>query len=114
LAGNLAAADPGVQKDLAVTDAQKSSIKTLMQKAQDANRAVFDKMRNGDIDREEFPQIMRQNAQILKDELGKILTDDQKAKIKAMSGKPFTATEQGPGGGFGGPPPGGGGGFGGG
>ncbi len=89
LAGNLAATDKDVQKSLALTDDQRASIKRLQQQAQQANRSVFDKMRDGEIDRTTVGTSIKHNRDALNTEIGKILTDDQKAKLKAMSGKTF-------------------------
>lgn len=89
LGGNSVAADPEIQTDLALTDAQKAKIKTLQKKAGDAGRTLFDKVRNQELDPQELPGMMKQNRQILNDEIGKVLTPDQKTKLKTMSGKPF-------------------------
>lgn len=91
VSGNAVILDEGVQKDLGITDAQKAKIKDLQTKQNDANQAVFEKVQNGEIDRSEIQGIMKKNSDALNAELGKVLTDDQKNKLKAMSGKPFKA-----------------------
>ena len=46
--------------------------------------------RRGELDREQTRPLMEKNRKIMDTELGKILTDAQKAKLKDMGGKPFT------------------------
>lgn len=96
--GNGVAANAEMQKELGMTDDQKAKIKDLQAKQQEANQAVMQKMRDGEIQREELQGIMQKNTDIYNAELGKILTDAQKAKIKEMGGKPFKFVEQQPGG----------------
>lgn len=96
--GNGVAANAEMQKELGITDDQKAKIKDLQAKQQEANQAVMQKMRDGEIQREELQGIMQKNTDIYNAELGKILTDAQKAKIKEMGGKPFKFVEQQPGG----------------
>src|SRR5579862_1807097 len=89
LAGNQAATFPDVQKDLGLSDDQISKIKDLGAKQQEANMALFQKMRDQEITREELQTSMTKNTDTYKAELGKILTDAQRAKLKAMGGKEF-------------------------
>jgi len=96
--GNGIAANAEMQKELGITDDQKTKIKDLQAKQQEASQAVMQKMRDGEIQREELQAIMQKNTDIYNAELGKILTDAQKAKIKEMGGKPFKFVEQQPGG----------------
>lgn len=92
-AGNMAIMDPEVQTDLGLTDAQKAKIKDLQDKQQAAMRTLFEKMQNQEIDRSEMRPLMEKNMKIMGDELMKILTEDQKKKLEAMKGKPFTFDE---------------------
>jgi len=94
LSGNRSILIPDVQKGLALTDDQKAKAKGLSEKAGEANQSVFEKVRNGEISREDVQGIMEKNRKALDDELGKLLTDDQKAKLKDMAGKPFEAKDQ--------------------
>jgi len=96
--GNSAATNADLQKDLGVTDDQKAKIKDLQAKQQEAMQALFEKMRNQEIDREQMQASMTKNNEVFNTELGKILTDAQKQKIKDMGGKPFKFVEQQPGG----------------
>jgi len=94
LAGKQAVNDADVQTKLSITDDQKAKLKTLSGKMQEANRSIFEKMRDGEIQREDVQGMMKQNQTIMGTEIDKILTDDQKAKLKALAGKPFKATDQ--------------------
>ncbi|MBS1706506.1 MAG: hypothetical protein JST40_11580 [Armatimonadetes bacterium] len=101
--GNRALSNETIQTDLGFTAEQKKKVKDLQTKQGEAMQAVMEKMRNGEIQREEIQTIMEKNNKIMDEELAKILTADQKTKFKAMEGKKFTSTEQpgGPGGGRG-------------
>jgi hypothetical protein len=68
-------------------------IKELSDKMQAANRELGQKQRDGELDADGAAAARKKNQDILNDELGKILTDDQKAKIKAMGGAPFELKE---------------------
>lgn len=82
-----------IQKELGVTDAQKAQIKDLQDKQQAANQALMEKMRNQELDRDQFQASMQKNREVMNTELAKIITADQKAKLTAMSGKPFKFVE---------------------
>lgn len=97
--GNRAILNEQVQKDLALTDDQKSKIKDLQTKQQEAGQAMMEKMRNGEIQREEIQDLMTKQNQVMNDELGKILTTEQAAKLKEMGGKAFKLPERRGGGG---------------
>lgn len=89
-AGNRAITRPDVQTELGITEAQKAKMQELMNKQMEAGRALFEKAQNGEMDREQMREISQKNEKIMSDELGKILTDAQRAKLKEMGGKPFT------------------------
>lgn len=93
--GNSAIMNEDVQKELALTDAQKAKVKELQTKQQEAMQATMEKMRNGEIERDQIRDIMSKNQKIMNDELGKILTTDQAAKLKTMGGAPFKFEEGG-------------------
>ncbi|MEQ1934113.1 MAG: hypothetical protein ABL962_09570, partial [Fimbriimonadaceae bacterium] len=88
--GSNAIQNEGVQKDLGFTDAQKAKIKELNDKSMEAMTALFEKMRNQEIEREQMQEAMAKNQEVMKTELAKILTADQAAKLKAMGGVAFT------------------------
>ncbi|MBI1756687.1 MAG: hypothetical protein HY248_06820 [Fimbriimonas ginsengisoli] len=89
-AGMMAAMRPETQKDLSLTDEQKASLKALQQKQREAMQAIRERMQNGEIDRDQMRPLFEKNRDIMLAEIGKILTDEQKAKLKDMAGKPFT------------------------
>ena len=89
LAGNLAVTFPDVQTKIAMTDDQIGKVKDLQSKQQEANQALGQKMRDQEITMEELQASRQKNDDALKAEIGKILTDDQRAKLKAMGGKEF-------------------------
>ncbi len=93
--GNGAVANAEIQKELGMTDDQKAKVKSLQTKQQEANQAIFEKMRNGEIDREELRPLMEKNTKVLNEEYGKVLNDEQKAKLKTMGGAAFKFDEEG-------------------
>jgi hypothetical protein len=82
-----------VQKDLGFTADQKAKIEDLFKKQQEANAALREKMQSGEIDRSEIMERMQNNNKILGDEIQKLLTDAQKAKLKEMQGPEFKRSE---------------------
>lgn len=82
--------DPKTQKALGLSEDQISKIKELNTKAQAANRALGQKVQDGDMTREDMMATMTKNAATLKSEIEKVLTPEQAAKLKEMGGKPFT------------------------
>ncbi len=94
LQGNMAIPQADTQKLLGLDDKQIASIKDLQTKQQEANQALFQKMRDQEITQEELRDKMTKNTDIMKAELGKILKADQAAKLKALGGtKPFVADQ---------------------
>jgi len=93
LDGNKAALKEDVQKDLTVTAAQKTQLKKLQDGAQEANNSVMEKARNREIQWTEIQDIMKKNDKVLNDEIGKVLTADQKKKLADMGGKKFVEKE---------------------
>lgn len=90
--GNMAVLQADTQKALGLDEKQIAAIKELQAKQQEANQALFQKMRDQELTREELTEKMTKNTDIMKAELGKILKADQAAKLKAMGGtKPFVA-----------------------
>ena len=53
-------------------------------------QAIGQKVQNQEIDQDAARAAMQKNNDVMKDELGKILTADQASKLAAMGGKPFT------------------------
>lgn len=80
-------------KELKITDEQKQKARDLQAKQSEANRSVREKAQSGELDFSEIRAIMEKNSKALNEELGKLLTDEQKAKLKAMGGAPFKFAE---------------------
>jgi len=91
LRGNRAIADADVQKALGLSDDQKAKIKDLQDKQGEANRAIFEKIRNQEISQDDARKSMENNNKALEAEFAKVLTADQTTKLKDMGGKPFKA-----------------------
>lgn len=94
LQGNLAVMNPEMQKKLELNESQVQKLKDLQKSQQEANQALFEKVRNQEISREDVQAIMKKNSDIMKVEIGKVLTEAQTGKLKAMMGKPFKADEE--------------------
>lgn len=88
LAKNNAILMPDVQKDLGVTEAQKTKIADLQTKQREAMMSLF---QDQGMSREDRQAAMEKNNQVMDAELGKILTSEQSAKLKEMGGKEFKA-----------------------
>lgn len=93
--GNRAAMNETIQKDLGLSEDQIAKLKDLQQKQQEANRAVMQKVRDGELSREDVQGTMQKNDEIMNTEIGKILTSAQVAKLKEMGGAPFKFEEGG-------------------
>lgn len=91
LRGNRAILDPEVQKTLGLSSDQTAKIKDLQDKQTEANRSVFEKVRNQEISQDDARKSMETNTKAMDTELAKILTSDQAAKLKDLGGKPFKA-----------------------
>lgn len=79
-----------IADELKITDDQKAKIADLKKTADDANTSVMEKVRSQEIDREAAGAAFKKNGDALNSEIGKILTDAQKAKLKEMGGPTFT------------------------
>jgi len=88
--------DKEIQKDLGITDDQKAKFTDLQTKQ---GAAMREAMQNAQGDPQAMREAMTKNQKIMEDEVGKVLTDAQKSKLKDMSGKPFTRVDPPPGGG---------------
>jgi hypothetical protein len=88
--GNNAILDKDVQAALGLSDDQKAKIKDLQDKQMEAMQAIGQKVQNQEIDQDAARSAMTKNNDVMKTELGKILTSDQASKLAAMGGKPFT------------------------
>ena len=92
--GFSAASQPDVQKDLGLTETQKSKIADLMTRMQKAGRDAWQKVQSGEIQMADMQETQKKNQKILNDEIGKILTQAQKDKFKTLAGKTFVPTPE--------------------
>ncbi len=89
--GTQAVLNADIQKALEVTDDQKTKIADLLKRQQQANQEIQAKVRDQSIDQAEARTEMQKNTKVLGEEVDKVLTDAQKAKLKEMEGKKFVA-----------------------
>jgi hypothetical protein len=78
-----------VQKALEITDDQKAKFGELQKAQGEAMRALGEKLRNQEISMEEMREKSQKNDEIMNAEVGKVLTDAQRAKLVTMGGKKF-------------------------
>jgi hypothetical protein len=102
LNGTNAITNAEVQSKLGLTSDQTAKIKALQDGQMKATQELGQKMRNQEIDMQAFQDTMKKNNDTMKSELEKVLTDDQKSKLKALEGAKFEAEQQPGRGGFGG------------
>ena len=98
LAGNRAIFVPAVQKALGLSEDTIKQAQALQTKQNEANQSIQEKARNQEISREEAQAAREKNNKALDDELIKLLSAEQAAKLKEMQGKPFKADPPGGGG----------------
>lgn len=91
MSGSAAVMRPEIAKELGITEDQKTKIAELQQTMGRANRAVF-----GDesLAQDEKMARVRKNSEVLNTEIDKLLTPEQKTKLKAMGGAPFTRRDE--------------------
>lgn len=81
--------DAEFQKELGLDRTQIRTIEDLQEGQQQANAQVFQRVRNGELDNSELQGIVDRNNKILDEELLKVLTEEQKAKLKELQGPEF-------------------------
>ncbi|MCW5942972.1 MAG: hypothetical protein KIS66_12115 [Fimbriimonadaceae bacterium] len=101
MAGSRYAMTPEGQKALGITSEQKSKLEELQRKQQEAMQGMFERMRNGEMDREEMQSTMQKATKVMDEEIAKVLTAEQKTKLEELKGKPFKFAEMPRGGGGG-------------
>jgi hypothetical protein len=107
LAGPRAIFDPKVQKALSLTDEQKSALKKVQNEDQKAREALRPQRQPGgggqggerpappsEEERTAMQAKMKELDDALKAKIDAILTDENKAALKAMMGEPFKAAQQ--------------------
>jgi len=80
---------PEIQKSLALTSDQKSKIDDLAARQKKATGEATAKLQTGEIQMADLPEIVKKNTKVLNDEIGKVLTQAQKDKLKTLGGKTF-------------------------
>lgn len=93
--GNNVVTNEDIQKELGFSEEQKGKVKSLQDASRQAMSEIFQKMQNGELDRSEMQPLMEKNQKAMSDELGKVMTADQAAKLKAMRGAEFKFDEDG-------------------
>jgi len=94
LTGSYVLYDAKILEDLALTADQKKTIAELKSKQDKDSASLMEKMRDEDADRQALMDEMRKSTEMVKEALDKVLTADQKLKLKDLGGKPFKATDQ--------------------
>jgi hypothetical protein len=91
LAGNRAVMMPEVQKALGLSKEQLQSLETLRQNQEAANADLMQRMRDGELDREQMTEIRNKNNEIMNAEIAKVITPEQAEALKKLGGEPFKA-----------------------
>lgn len=99
MAGSRYAMTPEGEKALGITADQKSKLQELQRKQMEAMQGLFERMRNGEVQREEMQSTMEKATKVMDEEIAKILTAEQKTKLDELKGKPFKFAEMPRGGG---------------
>jgi len=94
MAGNRAVMQKDVQKELGITEDQRTKVETLVKRQGEANRSIREKIQSGEIDPSQVRELMEKNNKALDDEIGKVLTDAQKTKLKDLGGRKFERRDQ--------------------
>ena len=87
--GNRSVSQKDVAKALGITEEQTKAIADLNKKQGAAMQGLFQQVQSGELTREDMQDKMKKNNEILDAEIGKLLTEAQKAKLKEMGGKKF-------------------------
>jgi hypothetical protein len=95
--GSMAVLQPDVAKELVITPAQKAQIDDLQRKQEEATMGLFEKVQNGELERDQLPALMQKNSKIMDEAIDKLLTETQRAKLKELAGAPFTFKDPKPG-----------------
>lgn len=91
LAGNRAVMMPDVQKALGMTKEQIQQLESLRQNQEAANADLMQRMRDGELDREQMTEISKKNNEIMNAEIAKVITPEQAQALKKLGGEPFKA-----------------------
>jgi len=92
--GNRSVLQKDIAKAVGLTEDQNKSVAELQKKQQDAMRGLFQKVQSGEMTMEDVQATRKKNDEILDTEIGKLLTEAQKAKLKEMGGKKFERKDE--------------------
>ena len=90
LSGSQVITNEEMQKELKMEAPQVEKVKELQKKQGAAMAELRQKVQAGELQREEMRDLMKKNGDIMKTELGKVLTDKQREQLKGMEGPKFT------------------------
>ena len=96
-AGPLASVQVDVAKEIGLTEGQKAKIADLQRSQDEANRALWERVGNGEMERDDAQTTMQKNSKTMEAEVGKILTAAQRDKLKSLGGVPFEFKDPKPG-----------------
>ena len=96
-AGPLAVVQPDISKELGLSEAQKAKIDDLQRRQGEATQGIWERVGNGEIDRDEATEKMQKNSKVMEAEVGKVLTPAQRDKLKALGGAVFEFKDPKPG-----------------
>lgn len=92
--GNRSVMQKDVAKAVGLTEDQNKKIEALQKAQGEAMMGLFQKMRDGELTQEDVADKRKKNDEILDAEIGKLLTEPQKAKLKEMGGKKFERKDE--------------------
>lgn len=92
--GNRSVLQKDVAKAVGLTEEQNKAIADLQKKQQAAMQGLFQQIQSGELTREDMQEKMKKNGEILDSEIGKLMTEAQKAKLKEMGGKKFERKDE--------------------
>ncbi len=93
LDGERAALRKEVQDHLGLSMDQVAKLKELDTNYRAANLSIRQKQQSNEIDRRTARADQQKNTETLTEEIRKVLSPDQMARLKDMGGRPFVATE---------------------
>ena len=92
--GNRSVLQKDISKAVGISEEQSKAFADLSKKQQDAMRGLFQKVQSGEMTMEDVQATRKKNDEILDSEMGKLLTEAQKAKLKEMGGKKFERKDE--------------------
>lgn len=85
---------PQVGQALGITQEQTAQMRQLQQRQREANQAVMERARSGEIDRAQAREAQAKNEAALEAEMRKLLSPAQQEKLREMAGAPFTFRDE--------------------